>query len=105
MTCTLPNWRFWVNPNCGMGDLEEKYTEMLPSPANLRQQYLSFCRDFHAQGVIGYTWHDNTVDGLPDTNATLAEGVREGNQACRDNWKGLPSPHFAGVVKRFWHFW
>jgi hypothetical protein len=71
-------------------DLEGKYTETLPSPANLKQQYLSFCRDFHAQGVIGYSWQDGSVDGFPDTNATLAEGVREGNQACQDYWKSLP---------------
>jgi hypothetical protein len=77
----------WAGPR---KDLGGAYTEMLPSPANLKQQYLSFCKDFHAQGVIGYTWHDNTVDGLPDTNATLAEGVREGNQTCQDYWKSLP---------------
>jgi hypothetical protein len=66
------------------------YTEMLPSPANLKRQYPSFCRDFHAQGVIGYAWQDGSVDGFPDTNSTLAEGVRQGNQACQEYWKSLP---------------
>ena len=77
----------WAGPR---KDLGGKYTEMLPSPANLKRQYLSFCRDFHAQGVIGYSWQDSSVDGYPDTNATLAEGVREGNQACQDYWNSLP---------------
>ena len=77
----------WAGPR---KDLGGKYTETLPSPANLKQQYLSFCRDFHAQGVIGYSWQDNSVDGFPDTNPALAEGVRQGNQACQEYWKSLP---------------
>jgi hypothetical protein len=77
----------WAGPR---KDLKGKYTETLPSPANLKRQYLSFCRDFHAQGVIGYSWQGGSVDGFPDTNATLAEGVREGNQACQGYWKSLP---------------
>jgi hypothetical protein len=77
----------WAGPR---RDLAGKYTETLPSSANLKQQYLSFCRDFHAQGVIGYSWQDGSVEGFPDTNATLAEGVKEGNQACQDYWNSLP---------------